>query len=49
MVAQQLSMPTAPPADLPSVADLLPDMVAPGFNLYIEVLAAADPYAYYAW
>ena len=50
VVAQQLTPPTAPPADLPPVGELLPVRVEPGFSLYTDVLAAADdPYAYYAW
>ena len=50
VVAQQLTAPTAPPAGLPRVEDLLPDNVTPGFSLYTEPMTPLmDPYAYVPW
>jgi|GEM_PF-3312189 len=50
VVAQQLTAPTAPPAGLPRVEDLLPDNVTPGFSLYTEPMTPMmDPYAYVPW
>ncbi len=49
-VAQTLRPPAHPPENLPDEADLVPDDIDPGFQLYAEPMTGrADPYSYHPW
>jgi hypothetical protein len=50
VVTQQAVAPAAPPANLPPVADLIPDNVPKGFSFYTDDLQIGDdPYAFIPW